>query len=40
MDAINAANFYQLQSLFDKYNFDNNPEAIYNLDETDVPLEP
>ena len=44
MDAVNAENianyFDQLRSLFDEYDFDNHPEAIYNLDETGVPLEP
>ena len=44
MDAINAENitnyFDQLKSLYDEYNFDNHPEAIYNLDEMGVPLEP
>ena len=44
MDAINAGNlknyFDQLRGLFDEYDFDNHPEAIYNMDETGVPLEP
>ena len=43
MDAINAdnlKNFDQLRKIFDDYNFDNHPEAIYNMDETGVPLEP
>ena len=44
MDAINAGNlknyFDQLRRLFDEYDFDNHPEAIYNMDETGVPLEP
>ena len=44
MDAINAENitnyFDQLRSLFDEYDFDNHPEALYNLDEMGMPLEP
>ena len=32
--------FDQLRELFDEYDFDNYPEAIYNMDETGVPLEP
>ena len=32
--------FDQLRELFDDYDFDNHPEAIYNMDETGVPLEP
>lgn len=44
MDAINAENitnyFDQLKILYDEYDFNNHPEAIYNLDETSVPLEP
>ena len=35
MDAINAENITnylnQLKSLYDEYDFDNHPEAIYNL---------
>ena len=44
MDAINAENlknyFDQPRSIFDEFDFDNHPEAIYNMDETGVPLEP
>ena len=44
MDAINAEDlknyFDQLRSIFDDFGFDNHPEAIYNMDETGVPLEP
>ena len=44
MDAIKAENitnyFDHLRSLFDGYDFDNHPEAIYNLDKMGVPLEP
>ena len=44
MDAINEDNmdnyFEQLKEVFDKGDFWNHPEAIYNLDETGVPLEP
>ena len=44
MDAINAENlknyYDQLRSLFDEYDFENHPEAIYNMDETGVPLKP
>ena len=43
MDAINAENlknyYDQLRGLFDDYDFENHPEAIYNMDETGVPLE-
>jgi len=44
MDAVNPANmknyFDQLRGIFDEYNFENHPEAIYNMNETSVPLEP
>ena len=44
MDAINAENlraYYDLlKSVYDGYGFDSNPEAIYNMEETGVPLEP
>ena len=44
MDAINTENlknyFDQLRSIFDDFDFDNHPEAVYNMDETGVPLEP
>ena len=29
-----------LKSVYDKHGFDSNPEAIYNMDKTGVPLEP
>ena len=33
MDAINAKNYYdQLEGLFDYYDIENEPEAIYNMD--------
>jgi len=44
MDAINEENlnnyFDQLKEVFDKGDFWNYPEAIYNMDETGVPLKP
>ena len=44
MDAINEENFTnyfdQLKDIFDKGDFWNHLEAIYNMDETGVPLEP
>ena len=44
IDAINTENlknyFDQLRSIFDDFDFDNHPEAVYNMDETGVPLEP
>ena len=44
MDAINKDNldnyFDQLKKVFDEGYFWNHPEAIYNMDETGVPLEP
>ena len=41
MDAMNADNLKnQLRKIFDNYDFDNHPEAIYNMDESGVPLEP
>ena len=44
MDAINAENlsaYYDLlKSVYDEHGFDSHPEAIYNMDETGVPLEP
>ena len=44
MDALSKKNldyyFNLLKMEFDKYNFYGHPEAIYNMDETGVPLEP
>jgi uncharacterized membrane protein YgcG len=44
MEAINAENlraYYNLlKGVYDKHGFDSHPEAIYNMDETGVPLEP
>ena len=44
MDAINAENLHAyynlLKSVYDEHGFDSHPEAIYNMDETGVPLEP
>ena len=44
MDAINAENlktyFDQLRCIFVDFDFDNHPEAIYNMDEIGVPLQP
>lgn len=44
MDALSKNNldhyFGLLKTEFDKYNFHGHPEAIYNMDETGVPLEP
>jgi len=44
MDMINVDNmeiyFDQLKEVFDEGDFWNHPEAIYNLDETGVPLKP
>ena len=44
MDAVNEENmqnyFDQLKDIFDKGDFWNHPEAIYNMDKTGVPLEP
>jgi len=44
MEAVNEENmqnyFDQLKEVFDEGDFWNHPEAIYNLDETGVPLEP
>ena len=31
---------FQWPGIFDQYDFENHPEAIYNMDETGVPLEP
>lgn len=44
MEAINAENlraYYNLlKGVYDEHGFDSHPEAIYNMDETGVPLEP
>ena len=44
MDAMNAENldsyFDLLRSVYDDFDFDKFPEAIYNMDETGVPLTP
>ena len=43
MDALSKKNlesyFELLKSVYDKYDFYGHPEAIYNMDETGVPLE-
>ena len=44
MNAVNSENlneyFDSLQEVFLKNNFADHPEAIYNIDETGMPLEP
>ena len=44
MDAVNAENmkayFDLLRQIYDEHGFKSCPECIYNMDETDVPLEP
>ena len=44
MDAMSAENmktyFDLLREVYDKFDFETHPEAIYNMDETGVPLEP
>ena len=44
LDAVNPENlnnyFDSLRSIFDEFDFDDHPEAIYNMDETGIPLEP
>ena len=44
MSAVNEGNinhyFDLLQEVFDEHNFLSHPEAIYNMDETGMPLEP
>jgi len=44
MDAVNEENIQnyldQLKEIFDEGDFWNHPEAIYNLDEAGLPLEP
>ena len=43
MDAMNSENmkayFDLLSDVYDEFDFENNPESIYNMDETGVPLE-
>jgi len=42
LDVVNPENlsnyFDALRSIFDEFDFDDHPEAIYNMDETEVPL--
>jgi len=44
MDTINAeyinTYFDPLRSVYDEFGFDDHPDRIYNMDETEVPLEP
>ena len=44
LDAVNTENirsyFDLLRNVYDEFGFDNHPEAIYNMDETGVPLQP
>ena len=44
LNAVTAENmkayFDLLQEVYDEFDFDSHPEAIYNMDETGVPLEP
>ena len=44
MSAVNSENinyyFDLLEEVFEQYGFDDHPEAIYNMDETGMPLEP
>ena len=44
LNAMTAENmkayFDLLQEVYDEFDFDSHPEAIYNMDETGVPLEP
>ena len=44
MDAVNAENlhsyYHLLKEVYDENGFADHPEAIYNMDETGVPLEP
>ena len=37
---IMKAYFDLLSDVYDEFNFGNHPESIYNMDETEVPLEP
>ena len=34
------AYFDLLSDVYDEFDFENNPESIYNMDETGVPVEP
>ena len=41
MNPENLNNYFDaLRSIFDEFDFDDHPKAIYNMDETGVPLEP
>ena len=44
LDAMSASNiksyFDLLRNVYIEFDFENHPEAIYNMDETGVPLEP
>ena len=44
MNAVNSENvnnyFDLLEKVFDEYDFHSHPEAIYNMDETGMHLEP
>ena len=41
MNSENMKAYFDLLSdVYDEFNFENNPESIYNMDETGVPLEP
>lgn len=39
LDSIKSY-FNLLEEIFDEYDFHSNPEAIYNMDETVMPLDP
>ena len=38
MDAMSSENMKAYFDLYDEFEFGNNPESIYNMDETGVPL--
>lgn len=40
MEALSKQNFHLLKTVYDRYDFYAHPEAIYNMDETGMPLEP
>ena len=41
MNSENMKAYFDLLSdVYDEFDFENNPESIYNMDETGVPLEP
>ena len=44
LDAVNPENlnnyFDQLKRIYDEFDFEEHPEAIYNMDKTRAPLEP